>query len=235
MPLQKGNRALRIHQAQAHLAVAVFQTGQPFDRLLQIPLALFKNQFAHLFELAMDILEDIGQIFQLLLKNGDEKVVRRIGFDLAAPGAHAQQAKIGRILFAQGNQPVRLQDEGDGDRLVPSLGHGKKKGMDVQSCAVNEVAGGSFDLLDIFRFRQFGAQVLLELIPFRFGRVENIDPVGMRQDCCHFLGRETDFGNFIILKIENSEHGDSRQVGNFAGELTDGGKVIECTLGVNRY
>jgi hypothetical protein len=148
----------------------------------------------------------VGQVLDLLLEDGDQEVARAAGFDLAAPGAHAQQPEVGRILLAQGDEPVRLEDEGDRDRGVPPLGLAEEEGVDVNSGAVDEVAGRGLDLLDVVRFGELGAQVLLELLALRLGGVEHVDPAGSRQGRVQLLRAEPQLGDPVLVKLEDSQH-----------------------------
>ena len=66
----------------------------------------------------MQILDRVGQVLHLLVKQCDQQRLWAVGLDLAGAGAQAQQAEISQLFIAQGDQTLGLEDEGHGFGVV---------------------------------------------------------------------------------------------------------------------
>ena len=92
--LDKGDRALGVHQAEPDLAVAVLQVGQLFDAVFQLRLFVFQHQVADFLQVAVDVLQAVRHVFHFLLENAEQNVQRRLGLYPAAAHTQAHEAEI---------------------------------------------------------------------------------------------------------------------------------------------
>ncbi len=220
--LQEGDGPLGVHQTEADFAVAVFEFGEPVDGFFEFGVVVFQDHVADVFEFAVDVFEDVGEVFDFLLEHGDHQVLGRAGLDLAAPGAHAQQAEVREVAVAQGDEAFVLKDERDGHGAVAAFSRGKKQGVNVQAGGVLEVAGGEFDFFHVVGFGQFGPQEGVEQFAFFFGGFVSVDPDRIIQ-----CGFEVVFIHGLVAQgcapdIKHSQHG------SFSSSRPLGGSPTVC-------
>ncbi|SOZ06494.1 hypothetical protein CBM2595_A81179 [Cupriavidus taiwanensis] len=176
---QERHRAARVHHVAADAAVQVFLAGDGFQHVGRggIGHVLGQHAAAGFFQAFVDFLDRIGGVFGV----GRVQVHQHVLGVAHRAGAHARaqphQAEHRQVFVVDGEQDVLGQHEGHAHvaRHLFLIEQEVGADMDVLVLAL-EIAGGRFQVAQVFQFRKGDAIGFLDPVQFLVVGIDDIDP-----------------------------------------------------------
>ncbi|SVK45669.1 Uncharacterised protein [Acinetobacter baumannii] len=137
----------------------------------------FHDHPAELFQIAVDILYLVRQLFNLGLEQIQQQFVSVAFEHRLVAGAHAVQAERRQFALAQGIQtPVADGKRHRGVAGVIFRIFKVEEGVDMQTVFVFEETGGGFDVVQFRTRRQALSQLILHALTLALFRLDQINP-----------------------------------------------------------